>query len=350
VSGKRPGRFGDAPPTTGPGMPPFGDRRGGGAPLPLLTQPMMVVDRGSLHDTDPSNQTMPSVAAALAASAAANVTSAGGPLPTIKLDASAIAMGKPTVTMSAHIKPSDGSGRPSGMSGMSGMSTPLSSPPQVDVTQHHMPEGEAFDPRLQLAIDPDAERSAAFRVLRHHLLEVGRPQVVIVSSPVEGEGKTTTAINLALALAECGRAKTLLVETHVRRPQLSNIFRFVPPWCFAEQLAAHRHQPAMPWSLIDIPQLWLHVAAINPRIAQTQLLDGPAFAIAMERLRLAGYDHIVVDAPPVLGSADVNLMADAADSVVFALRARKSMMRDVRRAIDQLGGRKIAGTILLESA
>src|SRR5262249_44832799 len=96
------------------------------------------------------------------------------------------------------------------------------------------------------------------------------------------------------------------------------------PWCFAEQLAAHRHQPSMPWSMIDIPQLWLHVAAINPRIAQTQLLDGPAFAIALERLRQGGYDHIVVDAPPVLGSADVNLMADAADAVAFALRAWRS--------------------------
>ena len=99
--------------------------------------------------------------------------------------------------------------------------------------------------------------------------------------PQVGDGKTTTAVNLALALAECGRAKTLLVETHVRRPQLTSVFQFIPPWCFAEQLAAHRHQPTMPWSLIDIPQLWLHVAAINPRIEQSQLLDGPAFAIAM---------------------------------------------------------------------
>jgi Mrp family chromosome partitioning ATPase len=219
-------------------------------------------------------------------------------------------------------------------------------PPQIDLTQHHLPD-EDPDPSLALVIDPDSERSASFRVLRHHLLEVGRPQVVIVSSPQAGDGKTTVAVNLALALAECGRAKTLLVETHVRRPRFTNIFQFVPPWCFAEQLAAHRHQPTMPWSLVDIPQLWLHVAAINPRIAQTQLLDGPAFAIAMERLRLAGYDHIVVDAPPVLGSADVNLMADAADTVVFALRARRSTTRDLRRAIDQLGGKKIAGTILL---
>jgi Mrp family chromosome partitioning ATPase len=282
---------------------------------------MMVVDRAELGDPSP--------------------TAVGGPFPTLKIDPASIAMGRPTVTITAHAKP--GEAKPGAIN------PALGAPPQIDLTQHHLPD-EVLDPRLSLAIDPDSERAAAFRVLRHHLLEVGRPQVVIVTSPQSGDGKTTTAINLALALAECGRAKTLLVETHVRRPAFTSIFKFIPPWCFAEQLAAHRHQPTMPWSMIDIPQLWLHVAAVNPRIAQTQLLDGPAFAIAMERLRLGGYDHIVVDGPPVLGSADVNLMADAADSVVFSLRARRSTTRDLRRALDQLGGRRIAGSILLEPA
>ncbi|HEX2685921.1 MAG TPA: hypothetical protein VHN14_04855 [Kofleriaceae bacterium] len=251
-----------------------------------------------------------------------------GPIPTLKIESSAMVHGKATAMVAPQTKLM-GAG-----------------PPQIDLTQHQIPEDNP-DPSLVLMLDPDSERSASFRVLRHHLLEVGRPQVVIVSSPQVGDGKTTVALNLALALAECGRAKTLLVETHVRRPRFTNIFKFVPPWCFAEQLAAHRHQPNMPWSLVDIPQLWLHVAAVNPQISQTQILDGPAFAIAMERLRFAGYEHIVVDAPPVLGSADVNLMADAADSVVFALRARRSTTRDLRRAVDQLGDKKIAGTILL---
>jgi len=149
-------------------------------------------------------------------------------------------------------------------------------------------------------------------------------------------------------LSECGRAKVLLVETHLARPQLAQVFRFSPPWCFAEQLAAHRHQPMLPWGLIDIPQLWLHVAAVNPRIEQDQLLDAPAFAIAMERLRLGGYDHIVIDAPPILGSADVNLMQDAADGVLLSLRSRSSRARDLAKAIDQLSPAKIVGTVLLE--
>ena len=331
---KRTGRYGDPTRSSNPGSP-FGEHKG--PPLPLLTQPMVAVE---VREPDPKQ------------------TLLDGPVPTIKLDpsaliqakldaavahgkldaavaqgkleASALVQGKPTVMISPQAKPSG-------------------APPQIDLTQHHLPD-DRIDPRLALLLDPDSDRSASFRVLRHHLLELGRPQVVIVSSPQIGDGKTTTAVNLALALAECGRAKVLLVETHVRRPQLTTVFQFVPPWCFAEQLAAHRHQPIMPWSLIDIPQLWLHVAAINPRTQQTQLLDGPAFAIAMERLRMAGYDHIVVDAPPVLGSADVNLMTDAADSVVLALRARRSNTRDLRRAIEQLGTDKFAGTVLLQDA
>jgi Mrp family chromosome partitioning ATPase len=221
-------------------------------------------------------------------------------------------------------------------------------PPEIGLTQHHLPDDAAHDPRLVLVSAPDSERAAAFRVLRHHLLEAGRPQVVVVSSAVRGEGKTTTAVNLALALSECGRAKVLLVETHLRHPQLAHVFKFSPPWCFAEQLAAHRHQPMLPWGLIDVPQLWLHVAAVNPRIEQDQLLDAPAFAIAMERLRLGGYDHIVIDGPPVLGSADVNLMQDAADGVLLSLRGKSSRARDLARAVDQLSPAKILGTVLLE--
>lgn len=279
-----------------------------GRPLPLVTQPLQAVEDGHPTRVDsPLSRIDPAL--------------------TVPAVPGAVVFGK------AHIV---------------SQQRPMGPAPEIGLTQHQLPPDEAFDRRLVLAREPDSERAAAFRVLRHHLLELGRPQVVIVSSPRPRDGKTTTAINLALALSECGRAKVLLAETHVKRPQLASVFRCIPPWCFAEQLAAHRHQPMLPWSLVEIPQLWLHVAAINPRIEKSQLLDAPAFAIAMERLRVAGYDHIVVDAPQVLGSADVNLMADAADAVVFALRAKVSTTRDLRKAIDQIGPQKVVGTVLVE--
>ena len=301
---RKTGRFGDLPP--GPG----GERRP--APLPLVTQPMMAVDANGdeQHMTRVDNPGM-------------------------------AVFGRPT-SLVASIKQPQAMVQVSSSSGH-----PNLAPPEISLSQHHLPD-EPPDPRLAMLIDPDSERAAAFRVLRHHLLEVGRPQVVVVSSPLQGEGKTTVAMNLALALAECGRAKVLLAEANVRRPALADALRLVPPWCFAEQLAAHRHQPQLPWSLVEIPQMWLHVAAINPRIQQSQLLDGPAFAIAMERLRVAGYDHIVIDAPAVLGSADVNLMADAADGVILTARARRTTARDLRRSVDQLGASTVIGTVLVE--
>ncbi|MGE5186999.1 MAG: hypothetical protein ACM31C_33340 [Acidobacteriota bacterium] len=273
---------------------------GARAPLPLVTQPMIPIADETAQQTriDPLG---------------------------------AAVFGKPTALVAAQPRP-----------------VPAGPAPEIGLTQHHLPPDEDPDPRLTLVIDPDSERAAQFRVLRHHLLELGRPQVIVVSSPQPREGKTTVALNLALALAECGRAKVLLAETHVRRPQLANVFKVIPPWCFAEQLAAHRSQPMLPWSFVEIPQLWLHVAAINPRIDKVQLLDAPAFAIAMERLRLAGYDHVVVDAPPVLGSADVNLMSDAADGVLLALHVRTTTSRDLRKAVDQLGHGKVVGTVLVE--
>jgi Mrp family chromosome partitioning ATPase len=296
---KRTTRFGDRPPVGGEAR---------GAPLPLVTQPMVSMGPGGLLPMSDSDHGAPTRVQ-----------------PAMDPPSTALAPAR-----DAMVKTTD------------------RTPPEIGLTQHHLPDDAPHDPRLVLVNDPDGERAASFRILRHHLLEAGRPQVVVVSSAVAGEGKTTTAVNLALALSECGRAKVLLVETHLRHPQLAQVFRFSPPWCFAEQLAAHRHQPMLPWGLIDIPQLWLQVAAVNPRIEQDQLLDAPAFAIAMERLRLGGYDHIVIDAPPVLGSADVNLMQDAADGVLLALRGRSSRARDLAKAVDQLSPAKIVGTVLLE--
>ncbi len=224
----------------------------------------------------------------------------------------------------------------------------VNQPPEINLSPHALPTDAPLDDRLILVEDPDSERAASFRILRHHLMDHGRPQVIVISSANEGEGKTTCALNLALAMAECGRARVLLLEGTLRRPQLADIFQFVPPWCFAEQMAAHREQPLMPWSAVDIPDLWLHVAAIDPDGQRNQLLDAPSFAIALERMRLAGYDHIIIDAPSVLGSAEVNLIQDAADGVVLVARSKRTTLRVMRKAIEQLSPTKIIGTVLLK--
>jgi Mrp family chromosome partitioning ATPase len=186
-------------------------------------------------------------------------------------------------------------------------------------------------------------------MLRYRLKERGEPRTVVVTAAGAEEGKTTCAVNLAIALGECGRARVLLLEANLRTPALAQIFGFSPPICFRDQLVRHREQPLEPWSVVEVLGPSLHVAAVRPAAEPHALLDAPAFAIAIERLRLAEYDYIVIDTPPVLGSADVNLIADSADAIVLAARARWSSGRNVRRAIEQLSPARVLGVALLDA-
>ena len=68
----------------------------------------------------------------------------------------------------------------------------------------------------------------------------------------------------------------------------------------------------------------------------------------IQRLRLGGYDHIVIDAPSVVGSADVNLIQDAADGTLIVARSGRTTARGIRRAIDQLTPSHVLGTVLIE--
>ncbi len=219
---------------------------------------------------------------------------------------------------------------------------------QVLVATHKPPEDP--DERLILVREPDSARAASFRVLRHRLQERGDPRVIAVTSARRKEGKTTCAVNLALALGECGRARVLLVEANLRTPALAPLFGFMPPECFTTQMQRHKQKPLDAWSVVEVFSPFLHVLAVRPADGFGKpLLDGPAFSIAMEMLSQAGYDYIVVDTPPVLGAADVNLIEDSADGVLFTARARSTSSRSLRAAIEQLAPAKLLGVTLLDA-
>jgi Mrp family chromosome partitioning ATPase len=216
---------------------------------------------------------------------------------------------------------------------------------EVWVATHKAPEDP--DPRLILVREPDSARAASFRVLRHRLQERGDPRVIAVTSAGPREGKTTCAANLALALGECGRARVLLVEANLRTPSLAPLLGFMPPQCFTVQMQRHKEKPLDGWSVVEVFSEYLHVLAVQPIDRERPLLDGPAFAIAMEMLSQAGYDYIVVDTPPVLGAADVNLIEQSTDGVLFTSRARRTTQRALRAAIDQLAPAKLLGVTLI---
>lgn len=217
---------------------------------------------------------------------------------------------------------------------------------QVWVATHKPPENP--DERLILVREPDSARAASFRVLRHRLQERGDPRVIAVTSAGPREGKTTCAVNLAMALGECGRARVLLVEANLRTPALAPLFGFLPPECFTAQMARHKEKPLDAWSVVEVFSPSLHVLAVKPDAPGRPLLDGPALAIAIEMLAQAGYDYLVIDTPPVLGAADVNLIEDCADGVLFTAWSRTTSGRALRQAVEQLAPAKLLGVTLLD--
>jgi Mrp family chromosome partitioning ATPase len=218
--------------------------------------------------------------------------------------------------------------------------------PEMRVIPHAIPDPP--DPDLILLAENDTPRAASWRVLRHDLADHGGRRVFAVMSPHAGDGKTTAAANLALALSECGRGRVLLIEGNLAAPRLASLFGFTPPWCFSDQIAAHRQDPRHAWAVVSPVQPWLHVLAIRPDAPPATLLDTVAWSMAIGQLRRADYDFVVIDGPRVIGSADANVVQDSVDAVVLVTRRRRSRARDLKRAADQLGSSKLLGVVHLD--
>lgn len=227
-------------------------------------------------------------------------------------------------------------------------------PPRADlgpikVVRVALGEGE-IDARLHLQRRPDSPQAAAFRVLRYRVEQAAgqvQTRVLALAAPRPGQGATTAAVNLALALSECDRARVCLVEGNLRRPALARLLNFQPPQCLAERLAQDRHQPLWPWEVAELSPS-LHVLAVRPGGVSQALVDGPAFAACIESLRRGGYRYIVIDGPQVLGIADMNLIEEVADQVLLVARGGVTHAADLRVAGTQLARTKLLGVVLLD--
>lgn len=209
------------------------------------------------------------------------------------------------------------------------------------------PTSASIDSRLVMLGAPDSTAAASFRVLCHHLAGLGGPKTVLVVSPGAEEGKTLCAANLALALGESRRVRVLLLEANLRRPTLARLLGLRRPAHAGEQLELHRARPIRPWVVVESVAPSLHVAAVEPNGEPRPRIDGPALARGIEVLRAAAYDHIVIDGPAILGSADANLLEESVDGILLATWAGRSRGRALRSAVEQVGKGKLLGIALL---
>jgi receptor protein-tyrosine kinase len=186
-----------------------------------------------------------------------------------------------------------------------------------------------------------------YRHLRANLqfLDVDEPpKVIMVSSALPSEGKTTVIINLALALAEAGR-KVAVVEADLRRPRITRYLGMVGGVGLTNILAGTA-------DVSDVTQYYgehgLAIIAAGPIPPNpSELLASTSMAELLEKLR-ASHDFVLVDSPPILPVADSTGLASVVDGVLLSVRygsTRKDQLQQAAATIQRVGS-KTLGVIL----
>jgi len=201
---------------------------------------------------------------------------------------------------------------------------------------------EAENKPLISEIDNFSTRSEAYRQLRTNLEFLradNPPQVISIASPLPGEGKTTTVLNLGIAFARSGY-KVLCMECDLRRPSASE---FIPNH-YKEFGVTEILNGKVPLKgekgLISLIQYdegtGIHVLASGAQAPNpSELLDSPIYEKLIKSLR-KDFDFILIDSPPLLPVTDGGLIAQQSDGVLLVIKAGSTKIDQLRGGRDLL--------------
>jgi succinoglycan biosynthesis transport protein ExoP len=189
--------------------------------------------------------------------------------------------------------------------------------------------------------------SEAMRDLRTSLLNAKQgqaPGVILVSSSVEGEGKTTVAVNFALALSQLGR--TCLIDADLRQPAVARAFDIQAKCGLTDYL---KKSSSLLSAIIQLPEYKNLAILPSGTIAQNpaDILSSLEMTNLLETLK-ESFDYIVIDSPPVIRFSDARFLSSLADEVVIVGRYGVTTRRALQRTVELLRevNAPVAGIVL----
>ncbi|CAN5389211.1 polysaccharide biosynthesis tyrosine autokinase [soil metagenome] len=200
---------------------------------------------------------------------------------------------------------------------------------------------------LTVVLDSHSILGEAYRALRTSLLlsTAGTPpKLILVTSSQSSEGKTTTAVNTAISLAQLG-ARVLLIDCDLRRPAVHKRLDISSADGLTNYLASNRDIESVIQKL-DIPNLWVIPAgSIPPNPAE--LLSSRKMKDVLEQLS-KNYDHIIIDSPPVMNVTDPIILSTVVDGVIFVIKSGTTSREVIKRTRQELRSvkAKIFGVVL----
>jgi len=209
-----------------------------------------------------------------------------------------------------------------------------------------LPSG--VNPHLASLLEPSSFAAEQYRGLRHVLEHIRKSvgiSVVAISSPSVHDGKTTTAINLAGALAQAPDRQVLLIEADLRRPSLLDhlplrggggpgLTGLVANPALALEDAVRR---LLPFNLEVLPAGYVPSTPCD-------VLESPRLGELVERARRQ-YDFVVVDTPPVVPVLDCRVIEKLVDGFFVVIAAHKTPREQLAEALAVIDSAKILGII-----
>jgi succinoglycan biosynthesis transport protein ExoP len=197
-------------------------------------------------------------------------------------------------------------------------------------------DGKLESASLITYVRPKSEAAEAYRALRTSILlsSFGAPpKVILVTSALPQEGKTTISANSALVLAQRG-SRVLLVDADLRRPGVGKLFGIESRGGLSTLISGVDKVEDVMVSLTEVPNLWILPAGpIPPQPAE--LLSSNVMQDYIARWRNE-FDHIIIDTPPCLSVTDAVVLSPEADRVILVARSGETTKPALRRASDLL--------------
>jgi capsular exopolysaccharide synthesis family protein len=206
-----------------------------------------------------------------------------------------------------------------------------------------------FDTDLIAQVRPMAAAAEAYRHIRTNVQFSARESVVetlLVTSPGAGDGKSVTASNLAIVMAQAER-RTLLIDADLRRPRVHHLFDVSRGPGLSEALERDVGDSEARPTIHDTPVENLSVLTAGRSV------DRPAERVSSAELRRLirdlkeTFDIIVVDTPPLLAATDAAYLSTQCDGTLLVTRAGETTQHELQHAIEALDdvGATILGTV-----
>lgn len=204
------------------------------------------------------------------------------------------------------------------------------------------------DDRLVSLVSPATVEAEQYRTLGMMLEQrrhSGLLQVVAVSSPTMGDGKTVTSINLAAALAQSPQARVLLIDADFRKPSVPTQMGLREGHVVGLRDAILNPNLALKDIARRLPAYNLSVVTVGrAQIMPHEIFKSTRFAELIDEAR-RDYEWVILDTPPLVLAPDCLMMGRSVDGFVMIVCAHKTSRKEIAEALNILGPSKLLGLV-----